>query len=77
MSSRLVAMRAAVRGWSPVIMIVRVPARCASASATAGAASGRAGSIMPTLAAYTKSRSMLELASGSLVLGGSACGQVR
>ena len=40
-------MRAAVRGWSPVIMMTRMPARRASAMATA--ASSRGGSMMPTV----------------------------
>ena len=40
------AMRAAVRGWSPVIMMTRIPAR--RASAMASAAWSRGGSIMPT-----------------------------
>ena len=34
-------MRAAVRGWSPVIMITRMPARRASAMAAAGLGSRR------------------------------------
>ena len=41
------AMRAAVRGWSPVIMMIRTPA--ARASAIAVRASGRGGSMMPTI----------------------------
>ena len=40
------AIRMAVRGWSPVIISTRTPA--APASATAAAASGRGGSMMPT-----------------------------
>ena len=39
-------MRAAVRGWSPVIMMTRTPA--SAASATAARASGRGGSMIPT-----------------------------
>ena len=38
--------RRAVTGWSPVIMMVRTPARCASSTATD--ASARGGSMMPT-----------------------------
>ena len=43
---RSAAMRAAVRGWSPVIMTVRIPAAWASPMATR--ASSRGGSMMPT-----------------------------
>src|SRR5215207_6796877 len=39
------AMRAAVRGWSPVIITTRMPAACASAMAVR--ASGRGGSMNP------------------------------
>ena len=48
-------MRAAVRGWSPVIMITRMPARWASRIATA--ASSRGGSMMPTVPTKIRSRS--------------------
>ena len=48
-------MRAAVRGWSPVIMITRMPARRASRIATA--ASSRGGSMMPTVPTKIRSRS--------------------
>ena len=48
-------MRAAVRGWSPVIMITRMPARRASRMATA--ASSRGGSMMPTVPTKIRSRS--------------------
>jgi hypothetical protein len=47
MTPSSVAMRAAVRGWSPVIMMIRRPAPCASPIATG--ASGRGGSMMPTM----------------------------
>jgi hypothetical protein len=40
-------MRTAVRGWSPVIIMMRSPARFASSMATA--ASARGGSMMPTI----------------------------
>ena len=40
-------MRSAVRGWSPVIMMLRTPAD--RASAIAARASGRGGSMMPTM----------------------------
>ena len=43
---RSTAMRAAVRGWSPVIITMRMPARWASA--IAGRTSVRGGSMMPT-----------------------------
>ena len=49
-------MRAAVRGWSPVIMITRMPARVRLADGHA--ASSRGGSMMPTVP--TKIRSLLE-----------------
>jgi len=60
---RSVAMRSAVRGWSPVIMIARMPAR--RAWATAAAASGRAGSMIPTTPANTRSCSSPSAASGA------------
>ena len=40
-------MRSAVRGWSPVMMMTRMPAACASRVATA--TSARGGSMMPTV----------------------------
>ena len=43
---RSAAIRAAVCGWSPVIISTRTPAACASAIATR--ASGRGGSMIPT-----------------------------
>ena len=51
MMPRSEAMRAAVSGWSPVIMTVRTPARCASA--TASRTSTRGGSMMPTMPVHT------------------------
>ena len=51
------AIAAAVAGWSPVIMIVRIPA--SRASRTARCASGRGGSIIPTTPSQTSS--LLEL----------------
>ena len=48
-------MRDAVRGWSPVIMTTRMPARWACAIATA--ASARGGSMMPTVPTKISSRS--------------------
>ena len=56
-------MRAAVRGWSPVIMITRMPARCASRMATP--ASSRGGSMMPTVPTKIRSRSSVGEACGS------------
>ena len=52
---RSAAIRSAVRGWSPVIIMTRMPARWAAA--TASAASGRAGSMIPTTPHHTSSRS--------------------
>ena len=47
MMPRSEAMRAAVNGWSPVIITARMPARCASA--TESRTSVRGGSMMPTM----------------------------
>ncbi len=47
MMPRSAAMRDAVKGWSPVIMITRTPARRASAIAVR--ASSRGGSMIPTM----------------------------
>ena len=52
---RSAAMRAAVTGWSPVIMTVRMPAR--RASAIAAAASARGGSRRATSPPKVRSRS--------------------
>ena len=57
------AIRRAVAGWSPVIITTPTPARCASA--TAGAACGRGGSIMPTTPARVRSCSRSATVSGS------------
>ena len=53
-SSRAIA--AAVAGWSPVIMTVRICAACATA--TAPFTSSRGGSIIPTRPSNTRSSSM-------------------
>ena len=50
------AMRAAVSGWSPVIITVRMPARWASV--TESRTSVRGGSIMPTMPFQMRSVSM-------------------
>ena len=57
--ARSLAMRAAVSGWSPVIMTVRMPARCASA--TESRTSVRGGSMMPTIPTQIKSLSSTSL----------------
>ena len=57
------AMRAAVRGWSPVIIITRMPAR--RASRMARPASSRGGSMMPTVPTKISSRSSVSVAWGS------------
>ena len=54
-------MRAAVSGWSPVIMTVRMPAR--RASATESRTSVRGGSMMPTMPVQIRSFSMTSLCS--------------
>ena len=54
-SSRAIA--SAVAGWSPVIIITRMPARRQASSA--GSASGRGGSIMPTRPSSTRPLSRL------------------
>ena len=59
MMPRSLAMRAAVSGWSPVIMTVRMLARCASA--TESRTSVRGGSMMPTIPTQIKSLSSTSL----------------
>ena len=56
MMPRSEAMRAAVSGWSPVIITVRMPARWASV--TESRTSVRGGSIMPTMPFQMRSVSM-------------------
>ena len=58
------AIAAAVAAWSPVIIMVRMPA--AFALAIAAAASGRGGSIMPTKPAKVMPLSSAVKSEGSL-----------
>jgi len=67
---RSVAMRSAVAGWSPVIITVRIPARWASAIASA--TSSRGGSMIPTTPRCTRSRSALSSSSPASVSSSSA-----
>ena len=63
---RSAAILAAVMGWSPVIIITRIPARRASAMAVA--ASARGGSMIPTTPRYTSCSSSASLTSSSMSL---------